>query len=94
MSHRIDSSPKSWPRATDYTGESPIIRSYQMPASEIGYLTNLVEAYDGIGLVRTLDQDRGIIELWIMPDFLDAFDNVLAAVQKEFPMRRLDGSFD
>jgi len=77
-----------------YPGAEPLIRVYQMPPGEIGYLTNLVEAYDGIGLVRTLDSSRGIIECWIMPDYEEVFECLLAGLLKEFPMQLLDQGFD
>lgn len=65
-----------------------------IPSDQIGYLTNIVEAYDGIGLVRTLDRQRGIVELWVMPDWADSIDNLLRALQKEFPIQRLELPLD
>lgn len=62
----------------------------QVPPSEIGYLCNLVEAYDGIGLVRTLDRARGIIECWVPPDTLATFERLLELVAREFPVQRLE----
>ncbi len=73
-----------------YSGPEPIIEVYQMPPREIGYLTSLAEAYDGIGLVRTLDESRGIIELWIMPGYADVFERLLEALRKEFPIQKVD----
>ena len=71
----------------------PLIRVYQIPPAEIGYLTNIVEAYDGIGLVRTLDKERGIVELWIMDDYELEFDHLLGSMAGEFPMQRLESDF-
>ena len=60
------------------------IRLYQMPSREIGLLTSLVEAYEGIGNVRTLDQGRGIVECWVAPSSADAFDGIIASMRRRF----------
>ena len=65
--------------AFPHSGEGPLIRLYQMPPEDIGFLTSLVEAYEGIGLVRTLDRTRGIIECWVMRDGIDV-EGVLEAL--------------
>lgn len=78
----------------DYDGPGPEIRVYQIPSEEIGYLSGMVESHEGIGLVRTLDRERGIIECWMMPGFVDVFEDLLTAVQREFPMQRMNREFD
>lgn len=37
--------------------------------SQIAYLQSVIESYDGIAAVRTMDGPAGIIELWIPPQF-------------------------
>lgn len=74
--------------------EALLIRVYRIPPREIGYLTSLMEASDGIGLIRTLDRSRGIIECWIMADFLEDFEALLRAVSKEFPVQSLPREFE
>ena len=71
----------------------PLIRPYQLPPTWIGYLTSLFEGYEGIGLVRTLDRSRGIVELWIMPDYEEDFRFLMAAVSRQFPIQPLDKGF-
>ena len=77
-----------------HDGSAPEIRVYQAPPDEIGYLVSLVEAYEGIGLVRTLDRSRGIIETWSMPDARETFAGVLAAAARQFPIQPLERDFD
>jgi hypothetical protein len=72
----------------------PLIRVYQIAPAGIQYLTALAEASDGIGLVRTLDEDRGISECWIMPDFEAGFEQLLAAVAREWPMQPMGREFE
>ncbi len=74
--------------------EAVLIRVYRVPPREIGYLTSLVEASDGIGLIRTLDRQRGIIECWIMADFLEDFEGLMNALSSEFPVQHLPREFE
>lgn len=72
-----------------HSGEGPLIRLYQMPPEDIGFLTSLVEAYEGIGLVRTLDRTRGIIECWVMRDGMDSWDAILASIRRRVPVQSI-----
>lgn len=77
-----------------HDGSTPIIRVYQLPQPAIQYITALVEAYDGIGLVRTLDEDRGIIECWLMPDFVEEYERIFRAVAQCWPIQSLGAEFE
>ena len=77
-----------------YPGAEPVIRVYQLPTAAIQYLTSLMEAYDGIGLVRTLDERRGIIECWLMPDFLEEGERLIADVAANWPVQALGREFE
>lgn len=85
---------KSDPTSAHRAGAPPLIRVYQMPPPAIAHITHLVEAYDGIGSVRTLDESRGIIECWVMPDAVHAFDRLLNQIGAEYPLQRLGRDFD
>ncbi|HOE97252.1 MAG TPA: DUF4911 domain-containing protein [Candidatus Sumerlaeota bacterium] len=73
-----------------FPGLETIIRVYHLPPPAIQYLTALTEAADGVGLVRTLDEERGIVECWVMPDFEHEFDQILAATAAQWPLQPLD----
>ena len=77
-----------------HDGRVPFIRVYQLAQPAIQFLTALVEASDGIGLVRTLDEHRGIVECWIMPDFEQDFERVLQAVAQAWPIQPLGREFE
>lgn len=77
-----------------HPGTPPIIRAFRLPVEQIGYATSLVEAYDGIGHVRTLDRGRGIVELWIMPDYAAVWDRLIEGLREEFPLQEIGQSFD
>ena len=86
--------PRRFANLPPHDGRPTLIRVYQIPPPAIQYLTSLAEASDGIGLVRTLDESRDIVECWIMPDFVEDFDALLAAVAEEWPIQPLAQGFD
>lgn len=43
----------------------------QVRRHDIALLCNLVGSYEGLGLIRTLDAEQGIVELMIAPAFHD-----------------------
>lgn len=51
--------------------------------SRIGYLVNLIEAYEGLAVVRTKDAAAGIVEFWISPLMRQDFECFLEAVREE-----------
>ena len=77
-----------------YRGGDPTIRVYQLPRPAIQYLSALVEAGDGIGLVRTLDEGRGLIECWIMPDYAEDFERLMAATTQHWPIQHVGTRFE
>ena len=62
---------------------------YEVDKKDIAYLTGVFEAYDEFAVVRTVDQNRGLIELLMSPDYVDDVNRLIAALQKELPIRRL-----
>jgi hypothetical protein len=75
-------------------GGAPAIRVFQLPRAAIQWLTALTEAHDGIALVRTLDEDRGLVECWVMPDFEAAFGQLIASMKKHWPLQELGVEFE
>ena len=45
--------------------------------SKIGYMVSLMEAYDGLAVIRTKDAAAGIVEFWISPLMQQDFDSFL-----------------
>ena len=77
-----------------YNEPDPHIRVYRVPAREIGFLSALLEAHDGIGQLRTLDEAKGIIECWVMPGSVDVFDAFIDSAAEEFPIQSIEKGFD
>ena len=55
----------------------------QINPSLIGYLVMLVEAYDGLAVIRTKDAAAGIVEFWISPLMRQDFESFLEAAREE-----------
>ncbi|MCX7014589.1 MAG: DUF4911 domain-containing protein [Candidatus Sumerlaeota bacterium] len=62
------------------------IWTLKMAPEEIGYVNCIFEAYEGLGIFRTADQRRGLVEVWVMPGFEDDFQAVLAGLRREVVM--------
>ena len=72
----------------------PRCASIRRHRPRFNYLTAYVEACDGIGLVRTLDEARGIIECWVMADYVDDFDRQIEAIKQDWPIQPMDRVFE
>lgn len=58
-------------------------RCYTLPRTEIGYLRFLVEGYDGLLFLRTLDARAGLVELAWPPARHAEAEALLAALATE-----------
>jgi len=61
----------------------------QVPSEEIGFVNSVTEGYEGVALVRTRDKVKGILEFWVIEEFVEIFMNLLQGLENEIPLRRL-----
>jgi hypothetical protein len=54
----------------------------KMPVDQIGYLNSIFEAYEEMCLFNTKDKKRGIVEITVMPAFIEDFKKILFAEMK------------
>ncbi len=68
------------------------IRRYllRVPPKEIVLLKSIIEGYDDFGVLRTLDPEKGLIEILAASDFTGEVDRVLAELKG--PLEILDAS--
>jgi len=59
---------------------------YLLPKSEIAYLRFILESYDGLAFVRTLDPSRALVEVAYPPSRLQDAEALLQSLQKETGM--------
>lgn len=53
--------------------------------ADIAYIKFLVESYEGVGIIRTLDRHVAIIVLLAAPDFAETARDIIAAMQHDIP---------
>ena len=62
----------------------------QINPRELAYLTSIFEAYPGYALIRTDDAKKGLICLWVAPDFMNEVREILAELKQEITFTELD----
>ena len=53
----------------------------------IAYVNFIVEAYDGIAVIRTADPQEGLLEVLVSPDFVSEFRELASAIDHEVPFK-------
>ena len=61
----------------------------QIPPQEIAYLSFIIESYEGVAVVRTIDPRTGLVELMVSPHFQVEMDAILADLAREFPVQNV-----
>ena len=63
----------------------------QVERRDIAFFCNLVGSYEGVGIVRTLDAGRGIVEMMVAPAFHETALALLDHLSREeIPLRILN----
>jgi len=55
--------------------------------SKIGLVNSIIDAYEGLAVVRTIDAAEGLIEFWVMPREENALRLILADLAKDVDLR-------
>ena len=64
--------------------DTPFIkRFYRIPRAEIGYLRFILESYDGLAFVRTLDRREALVEVAYPPSRRFDAEDLLGALAEE-----------
>lgn len=61
----------------------------QIPPREIAYLTFVLESYEGVAAIRTVDPGEGIVELMVSPSYQEETREILKDLAEEFPIQDL-----
>ncbi|GLI34148.1 DUF4911 domain-containing protein [Desulforhabdus amnigena] len=64
-----------------------VVRHMILPPFQIHYLRFILEAYEGIGIVTTLDPRLGLIQLRIAPGCEEEIDRILEAEKEQLQWR-------
>lgn len=64
-------------------------RYFMLPPEEIAYVGFIIHSYEGLGVVRTLDGNKGLVEILLSPQMEEELEELLRALGQELPMREL-----
>ena len=56
---------------------------------DIAYLKFIIESYEGVGLIRTVDQKRAIVDLLVVEDFMQTALSILDALQQDVSLTEI-----
>ena len=56
----------------------------------IAYVNFIVEAYDGMAVIRTADPQAGLLEVLVSPDFEADFRELATRLDKEVPFKVIE----
>jgi hypothetical protein len=59
----------------------------QINKTQIGFLNSIIESYEGIAVVRTLQATSGIIELWVAPGFESLVTDIMSDLAAEIGLQ-------
>ena len=62
----------------------------QVPRCDIGLLCSVLEGYEGIAIVRTVNPGQGLIELLVAPAFHATALDVLKALAQDMALRFIE----
>ena len=63
-----------------------ILRYFRVRRRDMVYLKFILEAYEGMNVMSTVDNEAGIIRIAIMPGFEDDMDALLSELGKQVDM--------
>lgn len=56
---------------------------------DIAYVKFIFESYEGVGIIRTVDQKKAIIVLLAVDDFADEARRILNSLEEDVPLRNV-----
>jgi len=68
---------------------SMIRKWFKIKTSDITIVQFILEGYEGLATVSTIDPKTAIIQVAIMPDFLQEMEDILKALRDQFMMREI-----
>ena len=66
-----------------------IIKWFKLERKNIVLVQNIIEAYDGMATVTTMDPHLAIIQVSIMPDFLQEIINILESLKNKYQLKEI-----
>ncbi|MEE9568708.1 MAG: DUF4911 domain-containing protein [Candidatus Binatia bacterium] len=61
----------------------------EVSPEDIAYVKFIFESYEGVGLVRTVDQKKSIIDILVVDDFQDTARSIVLSLNHEVKMKEV-----
>jgi uncharacterized protein DUF4911 len=61
----------------------------RLAPEDIAYLKFVIESYETVGFLRTIDPKAATLALYLVPDFADVGQAILESVAREIPIERI-----
>ncbi len=62
----------------------------ELPPADIAFVKFILESYEGVGVMRTIDRTKALVVLMIAADFLDDARALLASLRTEVRWREVE----
>ncbi len=74
--------------STTTSSAETIKKQYRVDRREIAFIRFIIEAYDGLAMVTTLDADTGLIEFQIAPGCEQDVETILQDLKRDIMMEK------
>jgi hypothetical protein len=71
-----------------------IRKCFTLKTSDISLVQFIIEGYEGLATVSTIDSKVAVIQVLIMPDFVLEMESLLQDLQILFPMEEISSGSD
>ncbi|MEA1970228.1 MAG: DUF4911 domain-containing protein [Thermodesulfobacteriota bacterium] len=68
-----------------------IKRKLRLNRKDIAYVKYILEGYEGLATITTVDKDNSVVQLSILPDFAYDVDGILEALKEEIDIYEING---
>ena len=66
----------------------------ETPPEHVAYVKFIVESYEEVGIIRTVDRRKAIIVLLATPDFAGVAREILRSLMREVPLKEIERPAD
>lgn len=68
-----------------------IEKHFKINRRDISYIKFILEGYEGLAIVTTIDRYDAIVKLVIAPDFVSEVENIVMALKDEIDIEEIEG---
>jgi len=68
-----------------------ITKKLRLDRRDIAYVKYILEGYEGLATVTTIDRSEAVVQLSIVPDFASDVDGILEALKREIDICEIGG---